>query len=113
MRHYTSILEDLGFDVQLTKQTRDGGRDILAYVRNAVCEFLTYVECKKYAAKNKVGVEIVRGVAGVHYINKPSKSLLVTTSYYTPDAIAEAKNMEHQLELKDFNDIRGWLAKYQ
>ncbi len=28
-----SILEDLGFDVTLTKQTRDGGTDIIASIR--------------------------------------------------------------------------------
>jgi len=57
-----SILEDLGFDVQLTQATRDGGSDIIAYIRNAVCEYLTLVECKKYDPKNKVGVGIIRAL---------------------------------------------------
>jgi HJR/Mrr/RecB family endonuclease len=49
-----SILEDLGFEVELTQATRDGGSDIIAYIRNAVCEYLTLVECKKYSPENKV-----------------------------------------------------------
>lgn len=107
-----SIMEDFGFDVNLTQQTRDGGRDIFAYMKNAVCNFLTFVECKKYAHDNKVGVEVVRNVIGVHHLHGPSKSLIVTTSYFTKDAIKEAKSAKHILNLNDFNDIKVWLQKY-
>ncbi len=75
-----SILKDFGFEVELTKTTRDGGRDIIAYIRSAVCSVLTYVECKKYAPDKKVGVEVVRSVYGVHNIHKPNKSLIVAIS---------------------------------
>ena len=107
-----SIFKDFGFDVELTKATRDGGRDIIASIRNAVTNFLAYVECKKYAADNKIGVGIIRNVAGVHYMRKPSKSIIVTTSYFTKDAIKEARSLENQLDLKDFNSIKEWLKKY-
>jgi len=107
-----SILKDLGFDVELTKATRDGGRDIIASIRNAVTSFLAYVECKRFAADNKVGVGIIRKVAGVHYMKMPSKSIIVTTSFFTKDAVIEAKLLENQLELKDFNDIKVWLRNY-
>jgi len=36
-----SIMGDFGFDVELTPASRDGGRDIIAYLRNAVCAYLT------------------------------------------------------------------------
>ncbi|RZJ90598.1 MAG: restriction endonuclease, partial [Chryseobacterium sp.] len=107
-----SIFSDLGFDIELTGATRDGGRDIIASIRNAVTNFLVYVECKKYAPDNKVDVGIIRKIAGVHYIKKPSKSIVVTTSFFTKDALEEAKRIENQLELKDFNDIQAWLEKY-
>ncbi|MCI1753615.1 MAG: restriction endonuclease [Flavobacteriales bacterium] len=107
-----SIFQDLGFNVQLTPATRDGGRDIIASLRNSVASFLTYVECKRYAPKNKIDVSIIRQVQGVHYTNKPSKSIIVTTSFFTKAAIKEAKKIEHQLELKDFNDITKWLENY-
>lgn len=66
-----SILKDMGFEAELTQATRDGGRDIIAHVKTAVGSFLTYIECKRYAADNKVGVGIVREVIGVHHIRKP------------------------------------------
>ncbi len=107
-----SILKDLGFEVELTQATRDGGRDIIAHVRNAVSSYLTYIECKRYAADNKVGVGIVREVIGVHHIHKPTKSIIVTTSFFSKEAIKEAELMESQLDLRDFNDIKTWLQRY-
>ena len=107
-----SILEDLGFDVQLTQATRDGGSDIIAYIRNAVCEYLTLVECKKYDPKNKVGVGIIREVTGVHHMKRATKSIIVTTSFFSADAIKEAKAFEHQLDLKDYDSIKSWLQRY-
>lgn len=107
-----SILKDMGFDVELTQATRDGGRDIIAYVKNAVCSYLTHIECKRYAADNKVGVGIIREVIGVHHIRKATKSIIVTTSYFSSDAIKEAEIMENQLDLKNFTDIKTWLQRY-
>jgi len=107
-----SILKDLGFDVEITQATRDGGRDIIAYVRNAVSSYLTHIECKRYAPENKVGVGVIREVVGVHNIRKATKSIIVTTSFFSIDAIKEAKMMENQLDLKDFNDLKSWLERY-
>lgn len=107
-----SIFEDLGFEVELTQATRDGGRDIIANIRSAVTNFLAYVECKRYAPVNTIGVGIIRQVSGVQYLRKPAKSIIVTTSFFTKDAIEEAKLIENQLDLKDFNNIKSWLESY-
>lgn len=107
-----AILKDIGFDVELTKATRDGGRDIIAYVRNSVCSYLTHIECKRYAPDNKVGVGIIREVMGVHQIRQATKSIIVTTGFFSKDAMKEAENVKNQLDLKDFNDLKEWLQKY-
>lgn len=107
-----SIFKDLGFEVELTKATRDGGRDIIASIRTKITSILTYIECKRYKANSKIGVGLIREVIGVHSINKPAKSIIVTTSFFTKDAIKEAKSFENQLDLKDFNDIKLWLQDY-
>lgn len=106
-----SIFKDFGFDVELTKATRDGGRDIIANIKHSVYSLLAYIECKRYAPDNKIDVGIIRNVAGVHYLRKPSKSIIVTTSFFTKDAQEEAKLIENQLDLKDYNDIKIWLEE--
>lgn len=107
-----SILQDLGFTIELTKATRDGGRDIIANIRNEVTNFLAYVECKRYSPGNKIDVGIIRKVQGVHYTRKPNKSIIVTTSFFTKDAIQESRLSENQLDLKDYNGIKKWLENY-
>lgn len=106
------ILKDFGFNVELTKATRDGGSDIIASIKNALTSFLVLVECKKYSQDNKVGVGIIREVIGVHTLKQPSKSIIVTTSYFTQDAINEAGSFKEKLELKDYNALKGWLNNY-
>lgn len=106
------ILKDMGFEVELTKATRDGGRDIIAHIRNSVCSYLTHIECKRYAPENKVGVGIIREVMGAHQIRKATKSIIVTTGFFSKDAVKEAAMVENQLDLKDFNDLKDWLQKY-
>ncbi|MBC8643975.1 restriction endonuclease [Flavobacterium lindanitolerans] len=107
-----SILEDMGLDVTLTKETRDGGSDIIARVKNSIASFLILVECKKYSPEHKVNVGIIREVAGVHSLKEPSKSIIVTTSTFTKDAIKEAALHKEKIELKDYYNLKDWLNTY-
>ena len=107
------ILKDFGFNVELTKITRDGGRDIVAHIKNSLTSMLMFIECKHYAANRPVGVDVIREVIGVKELYKPNKSLIVTSSYFTKDAIKEKNMIESQLDLKDHNDIRNWLKSYK
>lgn len=107
-----AILKDMGFDVELTKATRDGGRDIIAHIRNSVCSYLTHIECKKYAPDNKIGVGIIREVMGVHHLRQATKSIIVTTGFFSSDARKEAAMVENHLALKDFNSLKEWLQRY-
>lgn len=107
-----SLLEDMGFSVELTQQTRDGGKDIIAIIRNGLTSFISYIECKKYNPENKVGVGVVREVAGVHAIEKPHKSIIVTTSFFTKEAIRTASSPMVDIELKDFNNLKDMLLRY-
>jgi hypothetical protein len=52
-------------------------------------------------------------VTGVHYLRKANKSMIVTTSFSTKDAVEESKLIENSLDLKDYNDIKKWLERYQ
>ena len=59
-----------GYDVELTPQTRDGGKDIYAARRDDLGTFLYIVECKRYAPDNPVGVEVIRALHGVADIDR-------------------------------------------
>jgi len=107
-----SILTDLGFETQLTKATRDSGRDIYAYVKNAVTSFLMFVECKKWSPKKKVGIEIVQRVHGAAKSGGAHKSMIVTTSFFSLPAQKEHANIPKEMDLKNFDDLKKWLSNY-
>lgn len=67
---------------------------------------------KNMMKKIKVDVGIIREVIGVHTLREPEKSIIITTIFFTKDAIQEAKLFKNQLELKDYNDLKNLLEKY-
>jgi len=107
------ILKDMGYEVELTPQTRDGGRDILAVFRTPIAKILTVVECKKYRSDRKVGLDIVERF--FHVIDRKDNAscgLVATTSSFSPDAQALARQFDYRLKLRDFNGIKEWIAQY-
>ena len=108
-----NILKDLGFEPKLTAATRDGGRDIYAYLKNEVTSFLMFVECKKWSEKNKVGIDVVQRVYGAAKAGGAHKSMIVTTSIFTLPAQKEHAKIATEMELKDYNALKSWLSKYK
>lgn len=107
------LLADMGYDVELTPETRDGGRDILAVFRLPAGEVLTIVECKKYREDRKVGVDIVeRFLFAIDRRDNASCGLIATTSSFTLDARDMESEYKWRLGLRDFDAIRNWLADY-
>lgn len=101
-----------GFRVQLTKQTRDGGRDIIAIRSDLGIPLKYIIECKRYALNNPVGVELVRALYGVQTQEGANKAVLATTSRFTLDARSFAtttNTTRWSMDLKDFKDIRQWV----
>jgi len=101
-----------GFSVELTKQTRDGGRDIIAIRSDLGISSKFIVECKRYSADNPIRVDLVRNLYGVQMQEGANKSILATTSYFTPDAKKFTKSVNTTLwgmDLKDYDDVIGWI----
>ncbi|MGE7091194.1 restriction endonuclease [Lysinibacillus sp. NPDC048646] len=102
-----------GYEVTLTPQTRDGGKDIYAIKKDAIAPTLFVVETKRYSKTNKVGVEIVRGLYGVKSAERANVGVIVTTSSFTKDAIDFASPLNYELSLRDFDNLKEWLSEYK
>ncbi|MFY9261300.1 MAG: restriction endonuclease [Gallionella sp.] len=112
------IFRQQGFEVELTKRTRDGGKDVIAVHRNAMgIDTRYFIECKRYAPSNKVGVAIVRALYGVHSgLSGANKSIIATTSTFTSEAIRyanEGLRSKWEMDLKDIRDVLGWISNYK
>lgn len=107
------LLKDKGYEVILTPPSRDGGRDILAIRRDDIGTALTLVECKRYAERNRVGVDIVRGLYGVVSEQNATRGLIATTSYFTSGARAFRDKVPYRLSLADFDFLAGMLRQFR
>ena len=105
------MLDKKGYKVNLTQQTRDGGKDIIIIEDNLIGSFLIYVECKKYAPDRPVGVNLVRELYGTISADKATAGLLITTSYFSQDAINFKNQVSHQLSLIDYVKLISEIQK--
>lgn len=107
------ILTDMGWEVELTSATRDGGKDILAYQKTELGKFLCLVEAKRYREDRKVGVDLVRSLYGTLCDYQASSAMMVTTSSFSADAQAFQHKHQYQLALRDYVDLARWIQGYK
>jgi HJR/Mrr/RecB family endonuclease len=108
------VIKDRGWEVQLTKQTRDGGYDILA-IQNTRLGFpiKILVECKLHRLDRPVGVPMVDRLIGVGHREIANYHVLVTNSRFSQQVW---KVWEHRvlrdLKLVDREELFQWLTEY-
>ncbi len=112
------VFKSKGYEVDLTKRTRDGGKDIIAIhtdslgIRNKY-----FIECKCYSESNKISVDVVRALYGVKKTKDgPNKAIVVTTSTFTSDARKFVENEASSvwdLSLVDREQLLQWLNEYK
>lgn len=104
-----SLFSRMKYEVTITKDSRDGGYDILANRKESGRAELIAIECKRY--ESNVGVKEVRALQGVVEFIRATKGMLVTTSSFTRPAIQFAEETG-RLDLVDFKSLNKLLNKY-
>lgn len=107
----TDVFQQHGFDAVVTQKTRDGGKDIVATFEMGGVLYNTYFECKQYAPNRPVGVRCVRELYGKLNMERVDKGVIVTTSYFTRDAIREAKETNGRIQLIDFQKLQNLMRR--
>lgn len=104
------ILSRLGWRIELTPASKDGGYDIVGFSGSAGGVTSSWlIECKKYGPKNKVGVGVVRALCGVKEQVKVANAMIVTTSTFTSGA-REMGASRWDLSLRDHDDVLAWVS---
>jgi hypothetical protein len=105
-RQFEELVAELfverGYKVQLTQQTRDGGKDIIILDHRDIGNFMIYAECKRYAPDNPVGVSVVSDLVGRMSADRATAGMVITSSYFSPDAKVFQSKFKHQMKLIDF-----------
>jgi hypothetical protein len=107
-----AIFRRFGMDVQLTKKTRDGGIDIIAFEDTKYTRNHYIVECKHYRQDHKVGLAIVQRLYGIKIAQKATKAFLVTSSSFSRDALKFARQHTWEIDLKQHSDVLSWLRQF-
>ena len=99
----------LGYTVELTKTTRDGGVDLICLRSMHGLPFRLAVEVKRYREDRPITVQMVRSFVGANKQFEADKLVYVTTSSYTAPAMAFADRFaSNLLHLKDYEQIKEW-----
>jgi len=113
-REFEKIIAELlhfrGYEVQLTKRTRDGGYDVLALRKIGGIPFKILAECKRH--KKTIGIDIIRSFCDVITTEKANKGLIFTTSYFSKPAIDRKESMGTILDFKNRDEIIEWIIDY-
>lgn len=88
------LLQKMGFYVETTKASGDGGIDLIANNSQPFLEGRYIVQCKRYTGS--VGEPIIRDLYGVVCSERANKGILMTTGTFTSSAVffAQGKNIE-------------------
>lgn len=108
------IYYKLGYDVELTQATRDGGKDIILTDHSPLGDFVYYAECKHHEKESvKVGVGVVCKLYGTINMDRVNGGIVATNSFFTKDArdFILDNNCQCQVQLHDENNIREFLNK--
>jgi hypothetical protein len=107
-----SLLQRMGFGVELTGASGDGGIDLVATSKDPIVGGRYLVQCKRFATNRVIGSPIVREFYGaVRADQKAVKGIFITTSSFTPDAQQFAANLP--LELIDGHRLAQLLSRFR
>ena len=104
------LLYSKGFEVSLTKRTRDNGYDILALQKISGFPVKFLVECKRH--KKNIGIDIIRSFCDVIRTEQANKGIIFTTSYFSRDSQKRKDELGTVLDLKNREDIIDWVIYY-
>jgi restriction system protein len=90
-----NLFKKHGLETKLTRSSRDGGVDVVAFDLRPVLGGKVVIQAKRY--RNTVGVSAVRDLFGTMMNEGANKGILVTTSGYGPDAFEFAKGKPIEL----------------
>ena len=102
------LLYKMGFEVETTKVTGDGGIDIIAKSEKPIIEGRYIIQCKRH--DSNISEPVIRDLFGVMTSERANKGILITNSCFTTASIAFAK--EKPIELIDGDNLRKLLEKY-
>lgn len=104
------VYKRLGYDVELTQATADGGKDVI--LRDFDEDEVIYVECKHYSECNSVGREICQKLLGAMIMDNVDRGIIVNTGVFNKNAW-EVYSKVDNLEFIDMKQLMVMIRKLE
>jgi HJR/Mrr/RecB family endonuclease len=104
------MLEKKGYQVEITPETRDWGKDLIAVKHIDFGKFIFFVECKRNELVRPVGIEVVQRLYGA-VTGNATAGLIVTSSDFSTPAKTFTKKIEHQMSLVNYYKLCEWIRE--
>ena len=95
------VYSRLGYETTVTKQSGDGGVDVIAKKDGEII----YIQCKHYGKKTHLGAPELQGFWGCCSGNGVKRGIMVCTSTLTKDARLFANKLKGQLEIVGMKEL--------
>lgn len=95
------VYSRLGYDTKVTKQSGDGGVDVIAKKDNEI----VYIQCKHYGKNTHLGAPELQGFWGCCSGNGIKKGIMVCTSSLTKEAQSFASKLKGKLEIVGMREL--------
>jgi Restriction endonuclease len=106
------LLERGGWTVEVTRQTKDGGIDVISTAEFPPIGHVRAVwQAKRYSRGRKVSLSDVRELAWVAAVSGASKGILVTTTSLTRDAVSFIEQRRYRLGAVTGEELRNWILR--
>lgn len=106
----SAVLKDTGFDrVELSRFSKDGGTDILAFYVEGGIKKTVVVEVKRH--KDNIGIGVADRLFGVQHRDKRDKSLLVTSSAIAKGVVESYIAHTETMSFMDFEKLSDLLQR--
>ncbi len=106
------MLESDGYNVELTRGSKDGGIDVIAVKDLGIAGMFKAVwQAKRNRVDRKIGLSLVRELADTRLEHDATKAFIVTTSYLTRGALERVERDRHVLGKVDRDDLDLWMDR--
>ena len=118
-RLIAELFARMGFEIELSRQSKDDGIDFLAIRPERVAPIILIVQCKHpdsnkpSSRRRRIGVELMRELYGTAVWNDVRNCIMVTSSKFTAGAQTFAAGKPDQIKLADRSAILRWITKYR
>lgn len=105
------LFREEGWRVEVTQETRDGGKDVIATREENGQPVVVYLQAKRNRQSRAVSISEVKEFAATLAGDGVKQGVMLTTSHFSPDAVQWSRTKGAKLAVVDFIERKRLIAE--